>query len=134
MSDVFSALAQIAEGKIRQAIENGELDKLPGAGRPLTLEDLSDVPEDLRMAYKLLKNAGCLPPEIQDRKECASLLTLLENCHDERERVLAMRKLRLIVDRMSRNAERHCSLTANDEYYQKILSRLEKYERNTKTE
>ncbi len=50
--DVF---LNIAEEKIRQAIRNGDLDYLPEKGKPLQLEDLSMVPPELRMSYKILK-------------------------------------------------------------------------------
>jgi hypothetical protein len=49
---------KIAERKIREAMENGELDNLPGQGEPLNLEDDSHIPEDLRMAYKVFKKRG----------------------------------------------------------------------------
>jgi hypothetical protein len=55
----------LAERKIAEAIANGELDELPGAGKPLTLDDDALVPEDLRMAYRILKNAGYAPEEVR---------------------------------------------------------------------
>ena len=51
----------IAEQKIQEALRNGEFDDLPGKGEPLHLEDESGIPEELRLAYKILKNADCLP-------------------------------------------------------------------------
>ena len=48
----------LAERKIAEAILRGELDNLPGAGRPLELDDDALVPEDLRIALRILKNAG----------------------------------------------------------------------------
>ncbi|HEY7527996.1 MAG TPA: DnaJ family domain-containing protein, partial [Candidatus Deferrimicrobiaceae bacterium] len=62
-------LALLAESKIREAMERGEFDRLPGAGKPLSLDDDSMVPHELRVAYRILKNAGCLPPELELRKE-----------------------------------------------------------------
>lgn len=56
--EIFS---RIAEGKISEAIRNGEIENLPGRGKPTRLDDLSSVPEELRMAYVILKNAGILP-------------------------------------------------------------------------
>ena len=57
-------LTAIAERRIQEAIERGEFDDLPGKGKPLHLgEDDRSVPEELRMAYRMLKNAGLLPPE-----------------------------------------------------------------------
>lgn len=58
-------LDSIAERKIAEAIANGELDDLPGAGKPLELDDDALIPEDLRMAYRILKNAGYAPEEIR---------------------------------------------------------------------
>jgi len=55
----------IAEKKIAEAMERGEFDDLPGAGRPLELDDDANVPEDLRVAYRILKNAGFVPPEVE---------------------------------------------------------------------
>ena len=52
----FSAIQYIAEKRIAEAMDKGEFDNLPGRGKPLEIEDLSAVPEDLRMAYKILKN------------------------------------------------------------------------------
>ncbi len=55
----------IAEQRIAEAIENGDFDDLPGSGKPLELDDDSLVPEELRLAYRVLKNAGFVPPEIE---------------------------------------------------------------------
>ncbi|GAX91190.1 DUF1992 domain-containing protein [Effusibacillus lacus] len=86
-------LEKIAEEKIREAIENGEFKNLPGKGKPLNLEDLSTVPEDLRMGYKIMKNAGVVPEEMQLQKEILSLHDLLNCCHDDQERELLKKKL-----------------------------------------
>ena len=60
---------QIAEARIQEAMDQGELRGLPGEGQPLLLDDDSAIPEELRAAYRLLKNAGFLPPELQWRRE-----------------------------------------------------------------
>ena len=80
---------RLAEQKINEAIERGELDDLPGAGRPLHLEDDSMVPEELRAGYRLLKNAGYLPPGLELRKEIVSLESLIvqARCQEERDRL-----------------------------------------------
>ena len=72
------ALEFLAERKIAEAIERGELDELPGAGKPLDLEDDPLVPEEVRMAYRVLKNAGYVPPEVQERAKAARKLELLQ--------------------------------------------------------
>ena len=74
--------AKIAEQRIREAMERGEFDNLPFHGKPIKLDALTGVPEHLRMGYKILKNAGVLPEELQLKKEIVSLKTLLEACYD----------------------------------------------------
>jgi len=84
-------LVRIAEEKIREAMARGEFDNLPGAGKPLALEDDSMVPEDLRVPYKVLKNAGCLPPELEMRKEIVTLkilISAIEDFPEYRDRVI----------------------------------------------
>jgi len=58
----------LAEKAIQDAIARGELDALPGAGRPLNLDDDALIPEELRLAYRILKNAGCVPAEVEKLK------------------------------------------------------------------
>ena len=53
----LSFFARIAEERIREAQKEGAFDNLPGKGKPLTLQDVSMVPEDLRMSYHILRNA-----------------------------------------------------------------------------
>ena len=48
-------------------------ENLPGAGKPLDLEEYFNTPEDLRMAFSILKNANCAPPEVEMMKEVSSL-------------------------------------------------------------
>jgi hypothetical protein len=48
---------------------------------------------ELRMGYKLLKNAGCVPPELEARKEAARLGSLIATAGDPQERAeLASRR------------------------------------------
>jgi hypothetical protein len=63
----------IAEQKIAEALAKGELDDLPGAGRPLDLSDHALIPEELRLAYRILKNGGFVPPEVEALNEIAQL-------------------------------------------------------------
>jgi hypothetical protein len=104
-----SAIARLADSKIRAAMARGEFDDLPGRGKPLPLEDLSGVPADLRIGFKLLRNAGCLPPELEARKEVARLGALVAAAGDreERARLSALRadaelRYALLVERRRR--------------------------------
>ncbi|HCH49123.1 MAG TPA: DUF1992 domain-containing protein [Proteus sp.] len=73
----MSILDEWAERHIEKALKEGELSSLKGEGKPLILDDNSHVPEVLRASYHLLKNAGFLPPEMQQRKEALSLAEIL---------------------------------------------------------
>jgi hypothetical protein len=83
----------LAEQRLEEAVSRGELENLPGAGRPLELDDDSLIPEDLRAAYRILKNAGFLPPEV----EIAQLENFLnQGSEDAAARSRALRKLALL--------------------------------------
>lgn len=88
---------QLAEQHILAAQEKGELSNLRGEGAPLQLEDDSGVPEELRMGYRLLKNAGFLPPELEMRREALEVKDLLRELDpdDHQARELA-KKLSLL--------------------------------------
>ena len=47
---MITGFEKIVEERIRQAQKNGDFDNLSGAGKPLNLEDISQIPEDLRLA------------------------------------------------------------------------------------
>ncbi|KOC87411.1 DUF1992 domain-containing protein [Winslowiella iniecta] len=70
---------QLVEQHIREAQAAGELDQLPGQGKPLILDDDSHVPPELRTSYRLLKNAGYLPPELEMKREAIELDSLLQS-------------------------------------------------------
>ena len=76
----------LVEERIEQAIRDGEFDRLPGRGRPLQLEDLSGVPEELRAGYILLKTHGFVPPELEARREWLRLRDLLAACGETHDR------------------------------------------------
>jgi hypothetical protein len=63
----------LVEQKLLEAVSRGDFDGLPGAGRPLDLDDDPLIPEELRLAYRTLKNAGIVPPEVQTLNEIAAL-------------------------------------------------------------
>lgn len=62
----------IAERKIKEAIDEGQFDNLPGKGKPLVFDDDPMTPPHLRMANKILKNANVLPDWMQVHKEIES--------------------------------------------------------------
>ncbi|MEG0234397.1 MAG: DUF1992 domain-containing protein [Hafnia sp.] len=87
-----------AERHISSALKRGELDNLSGEGKPLLLDDDSHVPADLRVGYRLLKNAGCLPPEIEQRKEAATLASLLRGLSHEHPDFIELNKRLAVLE------------------------------------
>jgi hypothetical protein len=87
-------LQKIAENKIREAIARGEFDNLVGAGKPIDLEEYFRTPEDLRMAYSLLKSAKMLPEEVDLMNEIAVLDRELGETRTDAERARVTRRLR----------------------------------------
>jgi hypothetical protein len=120
----MDALALLAEQKIREAMERGEFDHLPGAGKPLSLEDDSMVPQELRAAYRILKNAGCLPPELELRKEIITLKSLLAAIEDEDGRRKKLRELEAKLLRLNLARKRPLHFEDFPEYRDSVLRKL----------
>lgn len=118
------ALQIIAEERIQEAIRNGEFDNLPGMGKPIKYEDDSNIPEELRMSYKIMKNSGCLPPEIEERKEIQQAKDLLASLTDEQERFRQMEKLNLLVMKANMRRKRPVALEENQIYYEKAVAKV----------
>ena len=90
-------IERIAEERIRAAQDEGLFDNLPGKGKPLQLEDDSAVPEELRLTFKILRNAGYLPIEMEIRKEICSLHQLIKTTIDEETRSELRRELSFLL-------------------------------------
>ena len=94
--------SRVAEARIREAIAQGDFENLPGTGKPLNLEDYFSTPEELRMAFSILKNANCAPVEVELLNEVARLTQALADASDaaarqELQRTLAQRKTQLAI-------------------------------------
>ena len=85
--------SRIAENRIREAMEQGQFENLPGAGQPLNLEEYFSTPEDLRMAYSILRSANCAPVEVQLLSEIARLERTLAQSEDATRRTELQRAL-----------------------------------------
>ena len=96
---------KIVEDRIKKALHKGDFDNLPGAGKPLDLQNDQHIPEDLRLAYKILKNGDCLPPEIELKKEILRTEDLLAGMNDTAERYSTLKKLNFLI--MKLNATRN---------------------------
>jgi hypothetical protein len=122
---MISGFEKIVEERIRRAMEKGEFEDLPGAGEPLTLEDDSHLPEDLRLAYKILKNAECLPPEIEVRKDIEKTEDLLRALPDTADKYQLLKKLNFLILKLNAMRETTIVNEIPQHYAGKIVSRLE---------
>ena len=118
------SLDAIAESRIREAQERGEFDDLPGAGAPLELDDDALVPEDLRAAYRILKNSGFLPPELGVHGEIRDIEQLLHRVKEESERARLLSRINFLLGR-SAAGRRRGNLAVQDAYLEKVGERLE---------
>lgn len=121
---MLDAIRIIAERRISEALRNGDFNIEGWKGRPLPLDDNRLIPEDLRMAYKILKNAGYLPPEIEIRKEIVHLEELIADSKDEYVKVKQMKKLNYLMAKLNTMRQGPINLEQEEQYYQKIVSRI----------
>ena len=117
-------LDALAERRISAAIGDGAFDELEGSGRPLLLDDDSAVPEPMRVAYRILRNSGYLPPEQVTRKEISQVETLLLQVEDEAETSSLRGRLALLQTRLALQG-REFDLRAREcAYRDKLLRKL----------
>src|SRR5262245_5077021 len=117
----MNPLDTLAERRIREAQEKGEFDDLPGAGAPLALDDDALVPEDLRAAYRLLKNAGFIPPELEVHREIRELEQLLQTVEDDAGRSRLCARLNFLLGRAPRG-----NLGVESAYYEEMAAAVER--------
>ena len=117
---------KIVEKKIQEAEKKGEFDNLPGKGQPLVLDDDKGVPEDLRLAYKILKNSDCLPPELELKREIIQMEDMLANIPDEKEKYQHIKKINLKIMHLNMMGHRSPLLEESQIYFGKIIDKLDK--------
>jgi hypothetical protein len=117
-------LDAITERRIREAQARGDFDDLPGTGAPLELDDDALVPEELRAAYRVLKNAGFVPPEIEVHREIRDIEELLQGVDGAFERARLLSRVNFLLA-CSAVGRRHGNLCVQEAYLEKIAQRLE---------
>ena len=88
------------------------------------MEDDSHVPEDLRLAYKVLKNADCLPPELQLKKEIRQMEDMLDAIPDEKEKYRLIKRINFKIMKLNMMGKKSPLLEETEIYYKKILNKL----------
>jgi hypothetical protein len=84
---------KLVEERINEAANRGVFDNLPKAGQPLELEDDSHIPAELRLAHKILANAGYVPEEVALKRQIHNIEDLLRAMPDEKIRYTAMQRI-----------------------------------------
>ncbi|WP_336667090.1 DUF1992 domain-containing protein [Enterobacter mori] len=116
-------LDQWVERHISDAQRKGEFDNLPGSGKPLVLEDDSHIAPELRAGYRLLKNAGCLPPELEQRREAVELADLLKSVRKDDPRYFELSRRLTLLELKLRQAGMSTDFLRG-EYSERLMQRI----------
>jgi len=122
---MFPGFEKIIESRIKKAQKDGAFENLPGSGQPLRLEDDRHIPEDLRMAHKVLKNADCLPPEVHLRKEIRATEDLLAGMTDTAQKHRTLKKLNFLILKLNASRDANAAFDVPQRYYCDLVERLE---------
>ena len=126
----MSFIDQIVDQKIAEAIAHGELSGLPGEGAPLPPDDAALVPEELRVAYRVLRNSGFVPTEVAALRDIGDLERHLQALPEGDVRSHALRKLQLLRARLEASGRflhvlDRSTPGSSKPYSEKLLERLE---------
>ncbi len=117
----------IVEERIKKAKKQGAFENLQGSGRPLEFDD-EGVPNELRMAHKILKNAGFLPPEIELKKKISRTQNLMDTLdHGSPEKTKLQKKLNYLLTKLDtvRGTSAGTALV-RDQYRSNIIKSISK--------
>ena len=116
---------KLIEQRINDAKQKGAFKNLPGSGKPLDLEEGNNIPEDLRLAYKILKNAGCVPPELEVRKEIKKTEDLLENMKAAGDKYRNLKRLNFLIMKLNSMRKGSVEFDVPQKYMPAVVSTLE---------
>src|ERR1700752_4403850 len=118
----------LVENRISEAIARGEFDNLPGAGKPLELDDDALVPEEERIAFRIMKNSGWLPPEVERFAELERLLATIGADTDAEFDPAAARRLRALVAQLEADGKTATATRAWRDYETALARRMSRRE------
>ena len=116
---------KIIEQRIQKAQRDGKFDNLHGAGKPLVIEDDRHIPEELRLAYKILKNADFIPPEIELKKEIKKTEDLLVGMPDTAAKYKMLKKLNFLIMKLNSFRKGTVAFDMPQHYLHKLVDRVE---------
>ncbi len=115
---------KIVEERILKAQKRGEFENLPGSGKPLAFEDNRFVSEELRLAYKILKNADCVPVEIELKKEIKQTEDLLVGMQETSEKYRILKKLNFLIMKLNSTRDTLIAHEMPQVYTEKLIERF----------
>ena len=125
---MIQGFEKIVEERIRKAQKKGEFENLIGSGMPLQINENFYIPEELRLAYKILKNADCVPPEIELKKEIKQTEDLLAGMQETSEKYRILKKLNFLIMKLNTIRDTSVMCEMPQHYMEKLVGRIEKSE------
>lgn len=123
---MIQGFEKIVEERILKAQKKGEFENLIGSGRPLKLNENWNIPEELRLAYKILKNADCVPPEVELKKEIKQTEDLLAGMKETSEKYRVLKKLNFLIMKLNTIRDTSIMFEMPQHYMEKLVEHIEK--------
>ena len=127
---MFAGFTKIIEDRIRKAQQKGEFENLAGSGKPLVLKEDGHIAEELRLSYKILKNADCLPPEVELKKEIERTEDLLRGMQDTAAKYRTLKKLNFLIMKLNSMRDMSIDFEVPQRYSAKLVDRVERQNKN----
>ena len=127
---MFKGFQKIVEERIRAAQQKGQFDDLSGRGKPLPPDVIGDtVPEDLRLSYRILKNADCVPPEVELQHEIRRTEDLLAGMSETRAKYGILKKINFLIIKLNTMRQGRVDLEVPQHYTERLVKRMDKKSR-----
>lgn len=123
---MIQGFEKIVEERILKAQKKGEFENLIGSGKPLALNENWNIPEELRLAYKILKNADCVPPEVELKKEIKQTEDLLAGMKETSEKYRVLKKLNFLIMKLNTIRDTSIMFEMPQHYMEKLVEHIEK--------
>ncbi|MGD9332730.1 MAG: DUF1992 domain-containing protein [Desulfobacterales bacterium] len=124
---MFSGFEKIVEERIKKAQKRGLFENLNGSGKPLPRDVIGDtVSEDLRLSYRILRNADCLPPEVEVKNEIHRTEDLLAGMTETKARYRTLKKLNYLILKLNTMRNGSADMEMPQHYVEQLVGRLEK--------
>lgn len=128
---MIQGFEKIVEERILRAQKEGKFENLSGSGKPLVFNNDYYIPEDLRLAYKILKNADCVPPEIELKKQIRQTEDLLAGMQETSEKYRLLKKLNFLIMKLNTMRDSSIVFEVPQRYMESLVGRFGQSETQT---